>query len=72
MELRLESAASGIRRGFGSVRVQAAINGVAWKLPGRVPNWLSAFSRGDHSQATPSRDTVEALMSVSGEYFIPP
>ena len=31
VELRLESAASGIRRGFGSVRVQAAINGVAWK-----------------------------------------
>ena len=31
VEIRLESAASGIRRGFGSVRVNASINGVAWK-----------------------------------------
>ena len=31
VEIRLESAASGIRRGFGSVRVGAMINGVAWK-----------------------------------------
>ena len=31
MEIRLESAASGIRRGFGSVRVEANINGVAWR-----------------------------------------
>lgn len=31
VEIRLESAASGIRRGFGSVRVQATINDVAWK-----------------------------------------
>ncbi len=31
VEIRLESAASGIRRGFGSVRVNARINGVAWK-----------------------------------------
>ena len=31
VEIRLESAASGIRRGFGSVRVAASINGVAWK-----------------------------------------
>jgi hypothetical protein len=31
VEIRLESAASGIRRGFGSVRVSATINGVAWK-----------------------------------------
>jgi len=31
VEVRLESAASGIRRGFGSVRVKADINGVAWK-----------------------------------------
>ena len=31
VEIRLEAAASGIRRGFGSVRVAARINGVAWK-----------------------------------------
>jgi hypothetical protein len=31
VEIRLESAASGIRRGFGSVRVEARVNGVAWK-----------------------------------------
>ena len=31
VEIRLESAASGIRRGFGSVRVQAMVNGVGWK-----------------------------------------
>ena len=31
IEIRLESAASGIRRGFGSVRVEATINGIAWK-----------------------------------------
>ncbi len=30
VEIRLESAASGIRRGFSSVRVAARINGVAW------------------------------------------
>jgi|SRR5215213_8016178 hypothetical protein len=30
VEIRLESAASGIRRGFGSVRVTAQVNGVAW------------------------------------------
>ncbi len=30
-EIRLESAASGVRRGFGSVRVEARINGVAWR-----------------------------------------
>jgi hypothetical protein len=31
VEIRLESAASGVRRGFGSVRVEARINGVAWR-----------------------------------------
>jgi hypothetical protein len=31
VEIRLQSAASGVRRGFGSVRVQASIDGVAWK-----------------------------------------
>ena len=31
VEIRLESAASGVRRGFGSVPVEAAINGVAWR-----------------------------------------
>jgi hypothetical protein len=31
IEIRLESAASGVRRGFGSVRVEATANGVAWK-----------------------------------------
>ena len=31
VEIRLESAASGVRRGFGSVRVDATINGVSWR-----------------------------------------
>ena len=31
VEIRLASAASGVRRGFGSVPVEAAINGVAWR-----------------------------------------
>jgi hypothetical protein len=31
VEIRLESAASGGRRGFGSVRVEATIDGVVWK-----------------------------------------
>lgn len=31
VEIRLESAASGIRRGFGSVRVAASIKGVEWR-----------------------------------------
>ena len=31
VEIRLESAASGVRRGFGSVKVEASINGVAWR-----------------------------------------
>ena len=31
VEIRLESAASGIRRGFGSVRVAARINGIDWQ-----------------------------------------
>ena len=30
IEIRLETAASGVRRGFGSVKVEASINGVAW------------------------------------------
>lgn len=30
-ELRLESGAAGPRRGFGSVRVEARINDVAWR-----------------------------------------
>ncbi len=30
IEIRLEAAASGSRRGFGSVRVRAHIGGVAW------------------------------------------
>ena len=30
VEIRLEFAASGVRRGFGSVRVTATINGVSW------------------------------------------
>ena len=68
------SAFSAMTRLYGVLKYStlSIINGVAWKLPGRVPNWLSAFSRGDHSQATPSCDTVDALMSVSGENFIPP
>jgi hypothetical protein len=31
VEIRLESAVSGIRHGFGSVRVEVTINGVTWK-----------------------------------------
>jgi hypothetical protein len=31
IEIRLESAASGIRRGFGSLKVEASIHGVAWR-----------------------------------------
>jgi hypothetical protein len=31
VEIRLESAASGIRRGFGSVRVEASVGEVAWR-----------------------------------------
>jgi len=31
VEIRMESAAFGIRRGFGSVRVEADIGGVRWK-----------------------------------------
>ena len=31
VEIRLESAASGVRRGFGSVRVEARVGGIAWK-----------------------------------------
>ena len=30
-EIRLEAAAAAPRRGFGSVRVAASINGVAWR-----------------------------------------
>ena len=31
VEIRLESASSGPRRGFGSARVEATINGVSWR-----------------------------------------
>ena len=31
VEIRLASGADGPRRGFGSVRVEATINGVAWR-----------------------------------------
>jgi hypothetical protein len=43
LEIRLESAASGMRRGFGSVRVEATIQGVAWKtsiFPGKSGGYL--------------------------------
>jgi hypothetical protein len=30
IEIRLQTVANGPRRGFGSVRVEATINGVAW------------------------------------------
>ena len=31
VEIRLQSTAAGPRRGFGSVRVEANVNGVAWR-----------------------------------------
>lgn len=31
VEIRLESGSSGPRRGFGSARVEATINGVSWR-----------------------------------------
>ena len=31
LEIRLAAAASGVRRGFGSVRVEAQISDVAWR-----------------------------------------
>src|SRR3954471_2702870 len=68
------SASSATTRLYGVVKYStlSIINGVAWKLPGRVPNRASAFSRGDHSHAIARRDTVVAFTSVSVEYFIPP
>lgn len=42
-EIRLEAAAAGPRRGFGSVRVEARIGDVAWRtsiFPQKAGTWL--------------------------------
>jgi len=31
VEIRLQAAAAGARRGFGSIRVEASINGITWR-----------------------------------------
>lgn len=65
VEIRLESAASGVRRGFGSVRVRANINGVAWKtsvFPQKSGGYLlpvKASVRRDAGIAADDMVTVE-------------
>src|SRR3954463_6776892 len=68
------SALSASPRLYGVLkkRTPPIMIGVAWKLPGRVPNSASAFSPDDHCHATASLDTFDRLMSASGEYFVPP
>ena len=47
------------------------IRGVLSKNPGVVPNSASGVSQCFHCQATASRCTLPALMSVSDENFVP-
>ena len=42
LELRMESAASGIRRGFGSVRVEARVNGPSTSS-GQAVTWRTSI-----------------------------
>jgi len=71
------SALSGDGRGCtGVLRYNHVVDpsaASAWKFPGRVPYLAQRLlARADHSQAMPSRETVAALTSVSGECFMPP
>ena len=48
------------------------MSGVLSKKPGAVLYSSSGVSQCFHCQATCSRCTFPALMSVSAEYFVPP
>ena len=55
VEIRLESAASGIRRGFGSVQVEATINGVAWQHLD-LPAEIGRLHPADQGRRPPTRE----------------
>ena len=57
VEIRLESAASGIRRGFGSVRVRASIGDVAWTT--------SVFPQKDGSYVLPVKAAVRRDCAIA-------
>ena len=57
VEIRLESQASGVRRGFGSVRVAATINGVAWRT--------SLFPQKDGGYLLPIKADVRRRAAIA-------
>jgi len=65
VEIRMESAASGIRRGFGSVRVQATINGIAWKtsiFPQKSGGYLLPVKASVRRDAEIAADDIVTVM----------
>lgn len=57
VEIRLESVASGIRRGFGSVRVRARIGAVAWTT--------SAFPQKDGTYILPVKAAIRRDCAIA-------
>ena len=57
LEIRMEAGASGIRRGFGSVRVEAEINGVAWRT--------SVFPHKDGGYILPIKSDVRKRAGIA-------
>lgn len=62
IEIRLESAAAGIRRGFGSVRVRARIGGVAWTT--------SVFPQKDGSYILPVKAAVRRDCAIAADDMV--
>jgi hypothetical protein len=69
VEIRLESQASGIRRGFGSVRVAASIKGIAWRtsiFPQKEGGYLLPIKAGVRRRADiAAGDEVEVMLELA-------
>ncbi len=57
VEIRLAATATGSRRGFGSMRVEAAINGVAWRT--------SIFPQKSGAYILPIKAAVRAQTGIA-------
>ena len=65
VEIRLESAASGVRRGFGSVRVEATINGPSTGS-GQAVTWrTSIFPQKSGGYILPIKADVRRRAEIS-------
>ena len=66
VEIRLESAASGIRRGFGSVRVEASINPSSGS--GQAVRWkTSIFPQKSGGYLLPVKATVRRDAGIAAD-----